>query len=254
MRCGQRKVPLPDEDAGPIFGKLMKRTSIVFLTAVALLVTASKRREGDNTYRWRENIDAVGRVLSLDSTRFLGAGFVVEPFDVMITASHVAATDTVLFERVHSRAFDTVTAIVRIPHKDLAVFGPLKKKEPAKFRLGSFEKAQAGDSAIYLGLEESGTIYRIDAPLTAKGLFQLPGQTVSVDALTIDCNVRHGMSGGPVMNMQGEVIGVLTGRLLQSPQGGDDSTAVLAVSTDTLATILRNWQSERDSANSPHER
>ena len=232
----------------------MKRASIIALLAVALLFTAAKRREGDDTYRWRENVDAVGRVMSLDSARFLGAGFVVEPFDVMITAAHVATTDTILFQRVHSRAIDTITVIVRIPHKDLAVFGPLKKKEPANFRLGRFEKAQAGDSVIYLGLNEDGTIYRIDAPVAAKGLYQLPGQTISVDALVIDRNVRFGMSGGPVMNMQGEVIGVLTGRLLQSPQGGDDSTAVLAVSTDTLETILRNRQSKPDSSTFHHER
>jgi len=216
----------------------MRRFILVILTGSCLLSIAAKRRTEDAAYYWKDNVDAIGRIISLDSSRFLGAGFYVSPQNVVISASHVSKRDTVLFEHIHSLERDTLIVSHRWRQHDLVMYRALSQavSEIPGFRIS--ELPSAGNSVIYLGLREDGVLYRFNSRISAIGDYILPGDSVPVSAIAIDANVMSGMSGGPVLDTAGHVIGVIVGRLTHTPQGGNDSTAVLAMPIETLRKSL----------------
>lgn len=216
----------------------MRRRIIILLLMVSVVALAARRRGDDTTYHWKEQVDAVGRLLSLDDGKFLGAAFYTSPYGAVLTASHVVSRDTVLFEHIHSRESDTLVVLFRLPHHDLAVLRPLPSSlaDRKGLQLGSF--GDRLDSVIYLGLRDNRTLFRFDAAVSGVGEYTLPGDSIVIRAIAIDAEVLGGMSGGPVLNDRGEVVAVLVGRLTDTPQGGDDSTAVLAIPTDTLRILL----------------
>jgi S1-C subfamily serine protease len=214
----------------------------MILVLASLTTLSAKRRAGDTTYCWTDNTDAIGRIISLDSSRFLGAGFYVAPYGVVISASHVSHRDTTLFEHILSRQRDTLVAVHRILHRDLVVYSAIHRNAgpDESFQLGGSPSIL--DSVIYLGLREDGVLYRFNSHISAIGDYALPGDSVPVRAIAIDANIMGGMSGGPVLDTAGYVIGVLIGRLIHTPEGGRDSTAVLAMPTDTLRQLLEVTQ------------
>jgi S1-C subfamily serine protease len=208
--------------------------------------TAAKRSPSDTTYHWKDNMDAIGRMITIDSGRFVGAGFYVAPYGVVVSASHVSAAKWIVFEHIHSFVRDTLVVSIRLPEHDLVVYEPRIRSEGSTgFQFGT--APGSSDSVMYLGLREDGVLYRFDSRISAIGNYVLPGDSLPVTAMAIDANVMSGMSGGPVLDTAGYVIGVIVGRLTHTPQGGSDSTAVLAMPTDSLRHVLEEATDSGDS-------
>lgn len=213
----------------------MKR--FVIAMSISLLCSsllAIEKQAGDTTYRWEENISAFGQLLTIDSQKFVGAGFVINGHGFIVTANHVATADTFLFRRIVTNQTDTAIVTERLPDADLAILAIPSGTGDAHFRLGDFFELKEGDSVIYLGMIEDGSMIRMKAPIASIGYYHFDPDGDSVLCLAVDRYVRGGMSGGPVLNARGEAVAVLNGLLIASPSGGDDSVAVIAVSIDYL--------------------
>ncbi|MBO0714519.1 MAG: trypsin-like peptidase domain-containing protein, partial [Acidimicrobiales bacterium] len=150
-------------------------------------------------------------------TEDLGTGVVVDAKGRILTALHVVDGGTNI--RVTFANGDTSSATVASsdPTHDIAVLTPTRlPQEIVPVILGG--SAEVGDQAFVvgnpLGLEASlsaGVISGVDRSFTLTNGRTLKGM------IQFDAAVNPGSSGGPLLNAQGQVIGIVTG--LVNPAG-----------------------------------
>jgi S1-C subfamily serine protease len=143
--------------------------------------------------------------------RGTGSGFILSKDGRLLTNAHVVAdTDTVQVTLKDGRTFvgkvmgvDTVTdvAVVKIPAENLPTV-----------KLGNSQNLVPGQWAIAignpLGLDNTVTIGIISATERTSSQVGVPDKRVSF--IQTDAAINPGNSGGPLLNDQGEVIGINT--------------------------------------------
>ncbi|MBH8552533.1 trypsin-like peptidase domain-containing protein [Nostocaceae cyanobacterium CENA357] len=143
--------------------------------------------------------------------RGTGSGFILSENGELLTNAHVVAdTDTVQVTLKDGRTFegkvmgvDTITdvAVVKIPENKLPTV-----------KLGNSQNLAPGQWAIAignpLGLDNTVTIGIISATDRTSAQVGVPDKRVSF--IQTDAAINPGNSGGPLLNAQGEVIGVNT--------------------------------------------
>ncbi len=176
-----------------------------------------------------------------------GSGFVIGNQRVMTNAHVVAGTSEVSVE-VPQSGGGSETESARVVYYDeqvdvaiLAVPGLDARALPF-----NFSGAQTGDNAVALG-------YPLDGPFTSSAAkirqrIQLRGpdiydsSTVTRDVYTIRGTVRSGNSGGPLVNPQGQVIGVVFGAAVDQGDTGfvltaDQVRAALNAAPDATSRV-----------------
>ncbi|MGA2254920.1 MAG: tetratricopeptide repeat protein, partial [Thermoguttaceae bacterium] len=164
-----------------------------------------------------------------------GSGFVIEG-GLVVTAYHVAPQGqkaTVVFrDGEKAVVMEHVTVDV---FRDLAVLRTDTKKERQALKLAASLPATGARVAAFkpFGGELQGTV-------TGIGKSEMPGETARCDMLRTTLNAVPGWSGGPVVNMEGEVVGVnskLDGSLFES-RGLKIATGSAAVPVTVLEPLL----------------
>jgi serine protease Do len=176
----------------------------------------------------------------------LGSGFIIDPSGLIVTNAHVIANadqitvtlsdDTVLQAQVIGR--DTVT--------DLALLKVDAKQPLPAANWGDSSKAKVGDWVLAIGnpFGLGGTVTAGIISATARDIHSGPYD----DYLQTDASINRGNSGGPMFNLQGEVIGINTA--IYSPSGGSIGigfaipTALARPIIDQLRTtgkVERGW-------------
>lgn len=149
-------------------------------------------------------------------TTSLGSGFLIDPSGIIVTNSHViqdADEITVILQD------DTnlTASVVGVDKKtDLAVLKVETKKDLPYVKLGDSDKIKVGDWILAIG-----NPYGLGGSVTA-GIISARARNINSgpydDYLQTDAPINRGNSGGPMFNMDGEVIGVNTA--IFSPSGG----------------------------------
>jgi serine protease Do len=146
----------------------------------------------------------------------LGSGFIIDPSGVIVTNNHVIANaeqitvtlsdDTVMQARVIGRDPVTDLALLKVEPK-----GPL----PAA-NWGDSGKVRVGDWVLAIGnpFGLGGTVTSGIISATARDIHSGPYD----EYLQTDASINRGNSGGPMFNLDGEVIGINTA--IYSPSGG----------------------------------
>jgi putative serine protease PepD len=119
---------------------------------------------------------------------------------------------------------------------DLAVLhvnAPSSKLKP--LTLGDSSKVAVGDGVVAIG-----NPFGLDGTVTS-GIVSAVGREISApddtpieNAIQTDAAINHGNSGGPLLNLQAQVIGVTS--QIQSEGGGNDGVG-FAVPSDTVKSI-----------------
>jgi S1-C subfamily serine protease len=159
-----------------------------------------------------------------------GTGFVIGNERVMTNAHVVAGTSEVSVE-VPKSGGGSQTEAARVVYYDeqvdIAVLAvPGLQARPLPF---NFSGAQTGDNAVALGYPLDGPFS--SSPAKVRQRIQLRGpdiyesSTVTRDVYTIRGTVRSGNSGGPLVNPQGQVIGVVFGAAVDQGDTGFVLTA-----------------------------
>ena len=139
-----------------------------------------------------------------------GSGFAFAPGRVMTNAHVVAGTDSLQVETSEGgRSYDA-TLVYFDPVMDLAVLDvpdlPVKA-------LSFAADVERGESAAVLGYPENGDLQltpaRVRNEVVAAGRDIYGDGAVVREVLSLRADVRPGNSGGPVVNRDGEVIGVV---------------------------------------------
>lgn len=142
-----------------------------------------------------------------------GSGFIISPAGDILTNSHVVnGADRVTVTLKDGRSFegvvegeDSVTdlAVVKIEAEQKAL--PIA-------RLGNSDQVQVGDWAIAvgnpLGLDNTVTLGIVSTLKRSSASVGIPEKRL--DFIQTDAAINPGNSGGPLLNQQGEVIGINT--------------------------------------------
>ena len=165
-----------------------------------------------------------------------GSGFVYDENGNIVTNEHVVEGASSISVRFWNGATYDAKLVGSDPSTDLAV---IKVSAPASLlqplALGDSSKVAVGDPVVAIGspfgLEEtvtSGIVSALHRAMTAPNNFTIN------DSIQTDAAINHGNSGGPLLNAQGQVIGVNS--QIESDSGGSDGVG-FAVPSNTVRAI-----------------
>jgi serine protease Do len=170
-------------------------------------------------------------------TNSLGSGFIVDSSGIVVTNNHVIA-DADEINVILNDGTKIKADIVGVDKKtDLAVlkFKPARPLTAVKF--GDSDKLRLGDWVVAIG-----NPFSLGGTVTA-GIVSAKNRDISSGPydsyIQTDAAINRGNSGGPLFNLDGEVIGVNT--LIISPSGGSIGIG-FAVPSKTVAGVVSQLQ------------
>tara|TARA_X000001036_G_scaffold435270_1_gene476200 strand:- start:8 stop:1414 length:1407 start_codon:yes stop_codon:yes gene_type:complete len=144
----------------------------------------------------------------------LGSGFIIDEKGIVITNNHVIQDADDIIVRVDGDKDYKAKVIGADPLSDIAVL-QLKTKEkftPVKF--GNSDKARIGDWVIAIG-----NPFGLGGTVTS-GIISARNRSIGLtryeDYIQTDASINSGNSGGPLFDMNGDVIGINTAILGRS--------------------------------------
>jgi putative serine protease PepD len=165
-----------------------------------------------------------------------GSGFVIDTSGDIVTNQHVVAGATSIMVRFQDGTVEKATLVGSDQSTDIAVIkvsGDSSLLHPLTF--GSSSSLQVGDEVAAIGspfgLPESmtsGIVSAVNRTITAPNKFSISG------AIQTDAAINHGNSGGPLLNMSGQVIGV--NAQIESDSGGNDGVG-FAIPSDAVKSV-----------------
>jgi len=165
----------------------------------------------------------------------LGSGFVVDPSGIVITNNHVVgdANDIVVIFTDGRKLKAKVLG--KDPKVDVAVLKVESDKPLKTVKFGDSDKMRVGD-----GVMAVGNPFGLGETVTA-GIISARNRNIDSgpydDFLQTDASINKGNSGGPLFNMQGEVIGINTAIL--SPSGGSIGIGFATPSASVIPVIAQ---------------
>ena len=163
----------------------------------------------------------------------LGSGFVIDPSGIVITNNHVVgdANDIVVIFTDGRKLKATIVG--KDPKVDVAVLKVESDKPFKTVKFGDSDKARVGD-----GVMAVGNPFGLGETVTA-GIISARNRNIDSgpydDFLQTDASINKGNSGGPLFNLQGEVIGINTAIL--SPSGGSIGIGFATPSASVVPVI-----------------
>jgi putative serine protease PepD len=166
-----------------------------------------------------------------------GSGFVYDTAGHIVTNEHVVDGASSFKVRFQSGRTVTATLVGSDPSTDLAVLKvSVSSDQLHPVPLGDSSKVEVGDGVVAIGspfgLENTVTSGIVSA-LHRK--IQAPNNFTIDDAIQTDAAINHGNSGGPLLDLHGNVIGV--NAQIDSESGGNDGVG-FAIPSNTVESIV----------------
>jgi S1-C subfamily serine protease len=165
----------------------------------------------ETTSRAQQPSDFFGNPFGTTETqRALGSGFVIDKAGHIVTNYHVVrAANTIQVSFSNNERFKAKLVGVD-PSTDVAVLRvDVKSRALKSLPLGNSESVRVGDQVIAIGnpfgLDRSVTSGIVSA---VQRRIEAPNQLSISHVIQTDAALNHGNSGGPLLNAQGQVIGV----------------------------------------------
>ncbi|MEO0386215.1 MAG: Do family serine endopeptidase [Pseudomonadota bacterium] len=244
----------PIAETLPSFSSLVKAAR----PAVVTVMTARPGAQVARTPRMPDGMDEFFRRFAPDNRRFgvpetrpaprqqgVGSGFILSDDGIIVTNNHVvegAAEITVRLE--DGREFEA-ELIGRDDKVDLAVLR-IEASDLPTLAWGTSDAVEVGDWAVAIG-----NPFGLGGTVTA-GIVSARGRDLRSgpydDYLQVDAAINRGNSGGPLLDLAGDVIGVNT--MIFSPSGGNvglgfaiPAAQASAIVADLLddGTVERGW-------------
>ncbi|MDC3055255.1 Do family serine endopeptidase [Candidatus Pelagibacter sp.] len=147
-------------------------------------------------------------------TSALGSGFIIDEKGIVITNNHVIQGAEDVFVRVNGEKNIKAKVIGADPGMDLAVLQIESDKKFIPVKFGDSDTARIGDWVIAIG-----NPFGLGGTVTA-GIISARNRSIGLsryeDYIQTDASINQGNSGGPLFNMDGDVVGINTAILGQS--------------------------------------
>ncbi len=167
----------------------------------------------------------------------LGSGFVVDHDGYIVTNNHVVDNASSVKVRMSDdREFDA-KVIGTDAQTDLALI-KIDAGNLPELPLGDSDKVRVGEDVIAVGnpFGLGGSVTRGIVSAMARDIDAGP----YVDFIQTDAAINHGNSGGPLLDLEGEVIGVNSA--IYSPNGGSVGVG-FAIPSNTVKTVIAQLRS-----------
>ena len=138
----------------------------------------------------------------------LGSGFIIDEKGIVITNNHVIQDSEDIVVRVDGDKEFKATIIGQDPLSDIAVLQIVSKEKFIPVKFGDSDKARIGDWVIAIG-----NPFGLGGTVTS-GIISARNRSIGLsrfeDYIQTDASINSGNSGGPLFDMNGDVIGINT--------------------------------------------
>ena len=147
-------------------------------------------------------------------TSALGSGFIIDKSGIVITNNHVIKGADDIFVKVNGNKDYKAKLLGADPLSDIAVLKIESKESFKPVSFGDSDKARIGDWVIAIG-----NPFGLGGTVTS-GIVSARNRSIGLsryeDYIQTDASINQGNSGGPLFNLDGDVIGINTAILGQS--------------------------------------
>ena len=147
-------------------------------------------------------------------TSALGSGFIIDKNGTIVTNNHVIQGAEDIFVSVNGEKEYEAELIGADPLSDIAVLKIKSKDKFAPVKFGDSDTARVGDWVIAIG-----NPFGLGGTVTS-GIISARNRSIGLsryeDYIQTDASINSGNSGGPLFDMNGDVIGINTAILGQS--------------------------------------
>jgi serine protease Do len=218
------------------------------LTPAVVNIATSQRVEGVSELpqfppgspleRFNQGFDGEAQITSL------GSGFVISADGVIVTNNHVIESADSIDVILQSGQKLEATVVGRDPATDIAVLRVHARTPLPYVNLGESDSARVGDLVLAIGnpFGFGGSV--------SVGIVSARNRNIDAgrydDFIQTDAAINRGNSGGPLFNLEGEVIGVNTA--IVSPTGasvGVGFATPAAIVRPVVAQLLRYGETRR---------
>jgi serine protease Do len=140
-------------------------------------------------------------------TRGVGSGFIVNAKGYILTNNHVIEDASRIIVGLQSGEKYRAVVVGMDPETDVAVLKIESTRDLPSVTLGDSNVAQVGDWVLAMG-SPFGLDQTVTAGIISKKERESPYPNVFQRFLQTDAAINRGNSGGPLVNMRGEVIGM----------------------------------------------
>ena len=144
----------------------------------------------------------------------LGSGFIIDAKGIVVTNNHVIQGAEDIIVKVNGNKEYKAKIIGADPLSDIAVLEIQSKDKFIPVKFGDSDKARIGDWVIAIG-----NPFGLGGTVTS-GIISARNRSIGLsryeDYIQTDASINVGNSGGPLFNMNGDVIGINTAILGQS--------------------------------------
>jgi len=168
----------------------------------------------------------------------IGSGFIISKNGYIVTNDHVVKGAIKVTITTHDEKEFTAKIIGVDPKTDLALL-KIKGKDHQFIEFGNSDKTEVGEWVLAIGNPFFQTLTVTAGIISAKG--RRIGATDYEDYLQTDAAINRGNSGGPLINMDGKVIGINS--VIIAPSGGSVGIG-FAISSDMAKKIIGDIKSK----------
>ena len=147
-------------------------------------------------------------------TSALGSGFIIDAEGIVVTNNHVIQGAEDIFVTVNGEKEYEAEIVGADPLSDIAVLKIKSKERFSPVNFGNSDKARVGDWVIAIG-----NPFGLGGTVTS-GIISARNRSIGLsryeDYIQTDASINSGNSGGPLFDMNGDVIGINTAILGQS--------------------------------------
>ena len=167
----------------------------------------------------------------------LGSGFIIDPRGFIVTNNHVIADADEVNVILSDDTRHEATVIGRDPKTDLALLKIETGRELRAVAWGDSRQSRVGEWVVAIG-----NPFGLGGSVTA-GIISARQRNINAGPydsfLQTDASINRGNSGGPLFNMDGEVIGVNTA--IFSPSGGSVGIG-FSIPSEIAARVISQLQ------------
>ena len=177
-----------------------------------------------------------GKGSAPQTVQSLGSGFVIDPAGYIVTNNHVIEDADEITINFADGASMQAEIVGRDPKTDIALLKLTAAPEAplASVPLGDSDKVRVGDWVVAIG-----NPFGLGGTVTA-GIVSARNRKISSgpydDYIQTDAAINRGNSGGPLFDLEGEVIGVNTA--IYSPTGGSVGVG-FSVPSNIVANVVK---------------
>lgn len=168
----------------------------------------------------------------------VGSGVMIDPTGLVLTAAHVVQTaNSVMVEFLDGESIPA-RVVASEPVNDVALLQlQSAPRSPVAASWGDSDKVEVGDTVVIigapLGISHTLTVGHISGRRASNQLF---GGTSATELFQTDAVVNKGNSGGPMFNLNGEVIGIVSSMITTT--GGYEGLGFVVTSKVARRAVL----------------